>query len=102
MLRSLGHNDKLKQQALRQETVIFQRLKNYIETNRIKKGASGKSVMRKFGEPVSVLTDIDGEKWAYKPRDADWIEGEKIYLFFNAKSYLIDWECANCTGYRNY
>lgn len=97
MLRRLGHNDKLKQQVLKQETIFFQRLKNYIDTNKIKKGISGKSAIKKFGEPVSVLAGLTGEKWAYKPQDADWINGEKIYLFFNTQSRLIDWECVNCS-----
>jgi len=97
MLRRLGHNDKLKQQALNQETANFQRLKNYIQTNKIKPGISIRSALGKFGEPVSVLTEPEGQRWAYKSSDADWLGGEKIYLFFDLKNSLVDWECVNCT-----
>lgn len=92
----LGRNDKLKQQALKQETANFERIKMHIENNKIKSGISAKSVINKFGEPVTVLSESKGEKWAYKHADADWIGGEKIYLFFDKEDSLVNWECVNC------
>ncbi|MGD9015720.1 MAG: hypothetical protein PVI33_06835 [Candidatus Omnitrophota bacterium] len=97
MLRRLGHNDKLKQQALNQETANFRRLKSYIQENEIKSGISAGTALKKFGHPVSVLTDREGQSWAYKPSGVDWVGGEKIYLFFDQKGSLVDWECVNCT-----
>ena len=95
-LMKLGQNDKLKQRTLKLETRNFQRVKKYIVNNRIKTGISAKYAIKKFGEPVSVLSKPEGEKWAYKPSDADWIGGEKIYLFFDNEGSLLDWECVNC------
>ena len=95
-LIKLGRNDKLKQKALKQETANFQKVKMLIDNNKIKDGISAKSAIKKFGEPVVVLSTSKGEKWAYKPADADWIGGEKIYLFFNQEDSLVDWECINC------
>ena len=96
MLIALGRNDKLKQQALNQETKNFKRLKNYINNDKIKKGISAKSATKKFGEPVVVLSETKGERWAYKPSDANWIGGEKIYLFFNEVGKLFEWDCVDC------
>ncbi len=95
MLHRLGRDDKLKQRALNRETANFQRLKNYIDSNRIKKGISVKSAIKKFGEPVLSFAEEEGERWVYKAADADWIDGEKIYLFFDKKGGLIGWECVN-------
>jgi len=96
MLIQLGRNDKLKQRALNQETKNFKRVKNYIDSNKIKMGISTKSAIKRFGEPVVVLSETEGERWAYKPSDADWIGGEKIYLIFDEESSLSDWECVDC------
>ncbi|MFC1658867.1 hypothetical protein ACFL1D_05745 [Candidatus Omnitrophota bacterium] len=96
MLRSLGANDKLKQQQLSQETKNFQKIKKYIEERRIKEGVSRNYAIRAFGEPVVILPLSQGEKWAYKPRGADWFAGEKAYLFFDANHRLVSWECADC------
>ena len=92
----LGRNDKLKQQALKQETANFETIKMHIENNKIKSGISAKSAINKFREPILILSETKGEKWAYKPADADWIGGEKIYLFFDQEDSLVDWECVNC------
>ena len=89
MLRKLGQNDKLKQRVLKQETANFQRVKNYIDSNKIKRGISTKFAIKKFGEPVLVFSDPEGEKWIYKRSDVDWIGGEKIYLFFDKQGSLV-------------
>ena len=96
MLVQLGRDNKLKQRALKQETKNFQSVKKYIDDNKIKKGISAKYAIKKFGEPVLVLSDSEGEKWAYKRSDVDWVGGEKIYLFFDKEGKLLDWECVNC------
>lgn len=96
MLIRLGRNDKSKEQAEKQETKNFRRLKNYIEKSKIKKGVSTKSAISKFGQPVALLSESKGERWAYKPSDANWFGGEKIYLFFDKNGNLVDWECVNC------
>lgn len=96
LLVKLGQNDKLKQQTIKQETENFRKIKDYINSNKIEKGMSSELAVKKFGKPILVLSDSGAEKWSYKPSDADWIGGEKIYLFFNNEDKLFDWECVNC------
>jgi hypothetical protein len=95
-LAKLGQNDKLKQKALRQETANFNKLKNYIEDNKIKKGISEKQAIKKFGEPVVGFDELDFQSWIYKAAESSWFGGEKIYLYFDKKGKLTGWECVDC------
>jgi hypothetical protein len=97
MLRRLSRNGEMKQQALNQETKNFLRIKNYIDTNKLKRGTSAKVIIKQCGEPVAILIEPEGERWAYKRRNVDWVSGEKIYLFFDIRNTLADWECVNCS-----
>ena len=97
MLVRLSKDNKLKQKALEQETKNFRSLKNYINSNKIESGISTKYAVKHFGEPVLIFTESNNkERWAYKPHDANWIGGEKIYLYFDEKGSLLNWECVNC------
>ncbi len=95
MLHELAQNDKLKQQALEQETANFQKVKDYIDSNKIKRGISVGSAIEEFGEPVLVFSESEGEKWIYKRSNVEWVGGEKIYLFFNKQGILTNWEYVN-------
>jgi len=97
MFRSLSRNEEIKQQALNQETKNFLRIKNYIDTNKIKKGTSARVIIKQCGEPVTILAEPGGERWVYKRRDVAWVGGEKIYLFFDINDTLVNWECINCS-----
>ncbi len=96
MLTRLNYNDKLKEQTLKQETANFEILREYVDNSGIEKGISTETVINKFGQPVVVLKESNKQKWIYKPANADWIGGEKIYLFFDKNGLLTDWECINC------
>ena len=93
MLIKLWQNDKLKQQALKEETENYNTLKQYITNNKIEQGLASNFIIDNFGEPVIILPYSEGEKWAYKPAEADWIKGEKIYLFFDKYGKLTNWGC---------
>ena len=92
-LVQLSLNNKTKEKSLKIETANFKRLKKYIDSDKLKKGVSAKYTRKKFGEPLLITTD---SKWVYKPANASWIEGEKIYLMFDENGLLTNWECDNC------
>ncbi|NQU73826.1 MAG: trehalose-phosphatase, partial [Candidatus Omnitrophica bacterium] len=94
-LLEVGRSEKYKQEALKQETTSFNRVKKYILENTIKKGISKKAAINKFGRPVLMTPKEGYEKWAYKPGDSDWFGGEKIYLFFDKDDKLISWKVVN-------
>ena len=91
----LGRNDKLKERAIRQESINFGKVKNYIISGKIQKGLSQKTSVRKFGQPTVILYRPEGQRWIYKPGQADWIGSEKIYLFFKNDGRLVNWDCVN-------
>ena len=92
MLAGLGRDDKLKQQAVDLETVNFKRVKRSIETGRIEPGISKRAAISRFGQPILVFSEEEPERWAYKPANAGWVGGEKIYLYFDAQGNLSKWE----------
>ena len=95
MLKGLSSNDKYKEKALKQETMNFEKAKKYINRGGQEKGISQKTAIKKFGRPVLILSEAEGEKWVYKPADAGWLGGEKIYLFFDRDRRLVNRECVD-------
>ena len=98
-LIGLGQNEKLKARAIKQETENFHKVKRYIIEGKIKKGITKEAASKKFGQPVVILSENSGQEWIYKPGQASWLEGEKIYLYFNESGMLEEWECVDldCT-----
>jgi hypothetical protein len=98
-LIGLGHNEKLKARAIKQETENFHNLKRYIIEEKIQKGITKEAASKKFGQPVVILSENRGQEWIYKPGQASWLGGEKIYLYFNESGTLEEWECVDldCT-----
>lgn len=94
-LIEVGRSEEYKQEALKQETTSFNRVKKCIRENTIEKGISKKAAVSKFGRPVLMTPKEGYEKWAYKPGDSDWFGGEKIYLFFDKNDKLISWKVVN-------
>lgn len=92
-LIELNKNEKYKTKAIRQETINFKRVKRYINQGKIEKGISKDMAISKFGEPVLIFTEAEGQGWVYKAGNTDWFKGEKIYLFFDQDDTLINWEC---------
>lgn len=94
-LIELGKSEKDKEKILKQETMNFEKVKKYINSNKIEKGISKDIAVKKFGEPVLIFSEPEAERWAYKAADASWLSGEKIYLFFDKDAKLVKWECVN-------
>ena len=94
-LIELGKNEKLKQKAYAQETDSFERVKNYIQSEKIKEILSKDAALKTFGEPVVIFPGDTQEKWVYKAAESSWFGGEKIYLFFDKQGNLINRECFN-------
>ncbi len=94
-LLDLNNNEKNKNKVFRQETLNFERVKEYITGDREKKDISKDSVIKDFGKPVLIFSQKEGEKWAYKPSESSWFKGEKIYLYFDNNARLINWECVD-------
>ena len=94
-LAKLGRNERLKAKTIQQESMNFQRAKNYMLSGKIQTGISKNTIVRKLGRPVVILPEPDGESWAYKPGQVSWLEGEKIYLIFQKDGKLNYWDCVN-------
>jgi len=88
-LIDVGKSQQAMNKELDKETKSFEAVKRAIETGSIKKGDSGTSIRKKYGEPVVVLADkAYAEKWIYKPGDASFFGGVKICLFFDGEGKL--------------
>lgn len=94
-LIKLGQDAKAKEKTLQQETLNFQRVKTQIINNKITEGISRDTALKRFGEPILIFPQTEGERWIYKPSQAGWVGGEKIYLFFNINGDLLSWKCVN-------
>ncbi|MDD5136037.1 MAG: hypothetical protein PHN63_01670 [Candidatus Omnitrophica bacterium] len=78
------------QKTYADETKAFKRVKAAIDSGAIKKGLSEKEVQNRYGEPVVNIADsaTGREKWIYKPAEASFFSGIKIYLFFDKDKNL--------------
>ncbi|RKY33289.1 MAG: hypothetical protein DRP74_00190 [Candidatus Omnitrophota bacterium] len=92
LLTNLAKNEKLKEQAVRQETINFEKAKNFISANEVETGFSKEDILRDIGEPSLIISEEEKEKWVYKAAGEGWMGGEKIYLFFDREDNLIEWE----------
>ena len=94
-IANLGVNDKLKQQAVDQETKNFNKLRKLIKSSNSEKVILKKLAAKQFGKPIISFPYQEGEAWVYKAGYTQWIGSEKIYLFFDKNESLIDWKyCA--------
>ena len=92
-LRAMGKEEKSKAQDTHDEDKNFQKIKAAITEGRLKPGMKAGEVSRQGGEPVVISPQENGEKWVYKPGNADWFSGPKISLYFNKSGLLKKWEC---------
>lgn len=68
-----------------EETDHFENIRKALESGSLEQGESKDTIKRRYGEPV---VDFPKEKdkketWVYKPGDASFFDGPKIYLFFD-------------------
>lgn len=98
-LLQISGEQKLFQEELGKETKSYDAIKAAIENGRIKKGDSQRSIIKRFGAPVIREKDPRyAEKWAYKPGDASWSSGIKIYLYFNEEKTLVGIKIMNASS----
>lgn len=76
--------------AMDEETKVFNRVKEAVDSGAIKKGMSKNDIRSRYGEPVIVNDDsaTKREKWAYKPASSTFFKGIRIYLLFDGSGNL--------------
>ena len=84
---------KVKDEALEKSDESYLKLKTAMEEHHIKAGTKSSRVKKRFGKPVAVLTDGEGERWFYRAKEGGRFKAHKIYLFFNKNRRLEKWEC---------
>ncbi|MDD5633735.1 MAG: hypothetical protein PHW46_00470 [Candidatus Omnitrophica bacterium] len=86
-----AHGNKIKELA--NETGNYKKIKTAVDRNELKKGESAESIIEKYGRSVVTVNENGAtiKRWVYKPGDASYFSGEKVYLFFDEKEALIDW-----------
>ena len=79
------------------ETQSYRRVRDAIDHGRLKKGESASHIRNRYGEPVVILSERNGEltKWVYKAGTASFFSSEKTYLVFNTGGELVGWETLN-------
>jgi hypothetical protein len=78
----------------KRETRSYNLLKKAMESGLLESGAADEEIIKKYGQPVMAMEDAVGDtvRWVYKPSEADYFKGEKIYLFFDKDGKLNRWE----------
>ena len=77
-------------EAMAEETRVFNAVKAAVDLGAIKKGLTKDSIREQYGEPVIINDDsaTKREKWGYKPSTSSFLKGIRIYLYFDAKGLL--------------
>ena len=78
----------------KKENANYEKASKAVNANELKKGMTTEEVIREIGDPViKVPSPSSGKmKWVYKKGNASYFEGQKVYLFFNDKDILENWE----------
>jgi len=89
-LIELGKSQAEIQKQYREETKAFEVVKKAIVSGAINKGQSKAFIRTKYGEPLVVVNDLDGQRedWIYKPADSSFFKGIRATLFFTAEGVL--------------
>ncbi len=90
-LSALGQSEKIKQQALNQETKNFRKIEKAVAGGVLQEGQFSHEVRMRYGDPVVVVPEGRMEKWVYKPGYEDWMGGERIELYFDENAKLAQW-----------
>ncbi len=96
-LMELGKSQGEIAKALKEETDSYNRVKEAIDSGKLKEGETAENIRKKFGEPViDVFDEKRGSvKWLYMPATSTHFEGEKLYLFIGEDSLLVGWQLVN-------
>lgn len=95
-LKRLGDDQARQEQFLKRQEKKFRLLLSDYEKGRLKQGTAQKNILSRYGEPISVkeqLEDPSGvtEEFVYRHPE-QFFGSEKIYLYFNKDSKLINWQ----------
>ena len=89
-LRAIASAQADAQNAYKEETRAFDRVKADIDKGNIKTGITKKECKSRYGEPVvnTIDSDTGREKWIYKPAKSSFFSGIKAYLYFDRDNKL--------------
>jgi hypothetical protein len=93
-LMTLSKDTGKMESELKEETKSYESVKKAMDEGLLEKGMASSEVSSKYGEPVLVISDQDGKltRWVYKPSQATYFSGPKVYLFFDPDDGLQKWE----------
>ena len=79
---------------LKEETGNYEDIKAAISGGELKEGEDASNIRRKYGSPVMILSEKEGQvsRWVYKSASDSYFEGEKAYLLFGDDGKLLRWE----------
>lgn len=100
-LKDQGDEEAAKEKETVLHDQVFQNVRKAIVSGQIKKGMKGADIRKKYGAPLAAGESPDGPKWLYKARgQKKWLEVPRVWLYFDKKEILTDWECAyaDCGG----
>ena len=94
-LKAISDEQKAMDKEVDKQDKKFKSLIAEIQKGTIKEYANKKSVIRKFGEPISIENmekDVQlQETWMYR-YCAKFFDSDKAYLKFDQEGKLIDWQ----------
>ncbi|MFH1655973.1 MAG: hypothetical protein ABH954_05135 [Candidatus Omnitrophota bacterium] len=94
-LKRLGDDQARQEKSIKIQEKRFQVLLLDYERGRLKKGTTRRRILSRYGEPIS-MKGLEGdpyiaEQFAYRHPE-EIFGSEKVYLFFDKDSKLIDWQ----------
>jgi len=94
-LKNLGDERTRLGEELKRQEGLYNKLKQDIKENRLKKGVSQKEIISEYGQPVfSRVVDANGEAkfcliWRHP---TEFFSSDMLYLYFDAGNKLVLWE----------
>lgn len=93
-LKDQGDEEAAKEKAAAEQDRVFQVVTKAIISGQIKKGIQAADIRKNYGGPEAVVQEPGENKWLYMARPRKkWLEVPRIWLYFDQKGVLTDWEC---------
>lgn len=93
-LKSLGDDQARQKQFINRQENKFKLLLYDVNKGVLKKGATRKYILSRYGEPISIKEIKDDpliwEQFAYRHPE-QFFNSEKVYLFFDKNQALVEW-----------
>ncbi|HOX54133.1 MAG TPA: hypothetical protein PLC32_01625 [Candidatus Omnitrophota bacterium] len=94
-LKSLGDDQALQTKFLKQQEKNFQLLLSDVQNGILKKGATRKDMLSRYGEPIAIKEmtkdSLFAEQFVYRHPE-QFFDSEKVYLFFDKDQALAEWK----------